>query len=159
MRVIRSPEPLSLGPRERSVFLGGTIDMGDSGDWQQALVDALTASSGTLLNPRREHWSAGDGSDAENPRFRAQVAWELAAMEAASLIAFYFAPTSLAPITLLELGLAARSGKALVCCPRGYWRRGNVVAVCEHHGVPMVDSLDGRVVAVRAFCQKVLAVH
>ena len=34
-----------------------------------------------------------------------------------------------APITLLELGLFARSGKLIVCCPDGYWRKGNIEVV------------------------------
>lgn len=152
MRVIQSPHPLSLQPGERSAFLAGSIDMGGSVDWQQRLVTRLVPHRGTLLNPRRDHWEAGGSSDASNPVFREQVEWELAAMEAAGMIAFYFAPASQAPITLLELGLAARVGKAVVCCPEGYWRRGNVVVVCERYGVRMVESLDALAHAIRAYC-------
>jgi hypothetical protein len=75
-------------------------------------------------------------------------------MEAAGLIAFYFAPGSQAPVTLLELGLAARSSKAVVCCPPGYWRRGNVEIVCQRHGVPMVDTLAALAQAVREHCER-----
>lgn len=152
MRVIRSPEPLVLDRGERAVFLAGSIDMGGSLDWQQQLVQSLAPDHGTLINPRRDRWEAGRTSDASNPVFREQVEWELAGMEAAGQIAFYFAPASQAPITLLELGLAARSGKAVVCCPEGYWRRGNVVVTCERYGVPMVDSLDTLAQAIRRFC-------
>ena len=62
-------------------------------------------------------------------------------MEAAERIAFYFAPDSQAPVTLMELGLAARAGKAVVCCPTGYWRKGNVDVVCARYGIPTVPSL------------------
>ena len=152
MRVIRSPEALALGKGERAVFLAGSIDMGGSLDWQQQLVESLVSDQGTLLNPRRDRWAAGRTSDAANPVFREQVEWELAGMEAAGLIAFYFAPASQAPITLLELGLAARTGKAVVCCPPGYWRRGNVVVVCERYGVPIAESLEALAHAIRGFC-------
>lgn len=152
MRVIQSPQPLSLQAQERAAFLAGSIDMGGSIEWQQQLVSSLAPHPGTLLNPRRDHWEAGRTSDATNPVFREQVEWELAAMEAAGLIAFYFAPASQAPITLLELGLAARTGKAVVCCPEGYWRRGNVVVTCELYGVPMVDTLDDLAQAIRRYC-------
>lgn len=152
MRVIQSPQALSLKPQERAAFLAGSIDMGGSVDWQQQLVALLTGHHGTLLNPRRDRWYAGSTSEASNPVFREQVEWELAAMEAAGLIAFYFAPASQAPITLLELGLAARSRKAVVCCPEGYWRRGNVVVVCERYGVPMVESLGDLAQAIRRYC-------
>jgi len=73
-------------------------------------------------------------------------------MEAAGLIVFYFAPTSQAPISLLELGLAARTGKALVCCPPGYWRKGNVDMVCRYYGMPMVETLAQLAQGIRGFC-------
>lgn len=39
---------------------------------------------------------------------------------------------------LLELGLFAKSGKLLVCCPEGYWRRGNVEVICARYQIPAV---------------------
>jgi hypothetical protein len=38
--------------------------------------------------------------------------------------------------------LFARSGKLLVCCPEGFWRKGNVEIVCARYGVPLVGELD-----------------
>jgi hypothetical protein len=38
----------------------------------------------------------------------------------------YLAPGTQSPVSLLELGLCARSGKLKVGCPEGFWRRGNV---------------------------------
>jgi hypothetical protein len=54
----------------------------------------------------------------------------------------YFDPRGKAPITLLELGLYARSGKLIVCCPEGFWRRGNVQIVTQRYGVEMVPTLE-----------------
>lgn len=73
----------------------------------------------------------------------------LAAQERATVIAMYFAPPTRAPISLLELGLFARSGKMIVCCPEGFWRRGNVDIVCERYGVPRVPTLDELIAALR----------
>jgi hypothetical protein len=50
---------------------------------------------------------------------------------------------------LLELGLFARSGKVVACCPEGFWRRGNVEVVCRRYGVPVVSDLAELVQAVR----------
>lgn len=152
MRVVRSPEALTTLPGERSVFLAGSIDMGMSEDWQSALAVALAGTEGVLFNPRRENWDSSWPADVVSPPFAQQVEWELDAMEAAGLIVFYFAPTSQAPITLLELGLAARTGKALVCCPPGYWRKGNVDMVCRHYGMPMVETLEQLAQGIRHFC-------
>jgi hypothetical protein len=63
--------------------------------------------------------------------------------------AMFFAPATKAPITLLELGLFARSGKLLVGCPVGFWRRGNVEVVCARYGIPLVDSLTALIDLVR----------
>lgn len=52
-------------------------------------------------------------------------------------------------MSLLELGLCARvPGKAIVVCPEGYWKRGNVQIVCERFGVEMVDGVEGLKAAI-----------
>jgi hypothetical protein len=61
------------------------------------------------------------------------VNWELDAMDQSDIIVFYFDPDTKSPVTLMELGLHANSGSAtlIVCCPEGFWRRGNVEIVCD----------------------------
>lgn len=142
MQLIQPPTALSTLSLGRAVFLAGSIDLGQSVDWQAELALSLVDCPGTLLNPRRAQWDSSWLAEAAFPPFREQVEWELAAMEAAGMIAFYFAPQSQAPVTLLELGLAARERKAVVCCPPGYWRKGNVDVVCERYNIPMVAALE-----------------
>ena len=140
-QILKPPAPLDFDHSRPSVFLGGSIEMGQAEAWQAALEAALRGVDITILNPRRDEWDATWTQRIDNPQFREQVEWELAAQERATLIAFYFAPATKAPVTLLELGLFARSGKVVVCCPDGYWRKGNVEIVCASYGVPMVESL------------------
>lgn len=54
----------------------------------------------------------------------------------------FFDPVSKAPISLLELGLYAKSGRMAVCCPEGYWRRGNVQVICQRFGVKLVGTME-----------------
>lgn len=152
MQLIQPPSPLPARAATRTVFLAGSIDLGKTANWQADLAAALADCPGTLLNPRRPQWDASWRTEADSPPFREQVEWELAGMESASLIAFYFAPQSQAPVTLLELGLAARGGKAIVCCPAGFWRKGNVDIVCARYRVPMVGSIEELSLAIRAHC-------
>ena len=63
-------------------------------------------------------------------------------METAEVIAIYFSPDSHAPITLLEFGLFARSGKVVVACPKGYWKRGYIQVVCRRLGIELLGSLE-----------------
>ena len=148
-RVIKPPAPLALAADECSVFLAGSIEMGRAEPWQAAVEHQLADLPIVLFNPRREEWDASWVQSIANPQFREQVEWELEAQERAALIAMYFAPTTQAPITLLELGLFVRSGKLVVCCPPGFWRRGNVEVVCDRYGVPLVDELTELVRLVR----------
>jgi hypothetical protein len=140
--ILKPPAPLDFDRSKPSVFLAGSIEMGQAEAWQAHFEEALRGAEITVLNPRRDDWDSSWVQRIDNPQFCAQVEWELAAQEAATLIAIYFAPSTKAPVTLLELGLFARSGKVVVCCPDGYWRKGNVEVVCARYGVPMVTSLD-----------------
>jgi len=63
-------------------------------------------------------------------------------LEMADTILLYFDPKTKSPISLLELGLFAKSGKMMVCCPEGFWRKGNVDIVCERYRIPQFESLE-----------------
>lgn len=149
VRVLKPPAPIDLGSAERSVFLAGSIEQGLAEDWQSVMTAALADLDAVVLNPRRDEWDASWVQSIENGAFRGQVEWELEGLERATVVAMYFAPMTKAPVTLLELGLVARTGRAVVCCPEGYWRRGNVEVVCGRYGVPLVDTLEGLVAEVR----------
>lgn len=139
--VLKPPTPLPPTLSQPSVFLAGSIEMGRAELWQDAVAAALRDELLIILNPRRDDWDASWEQSSANPQFVAQVTWELDAQERADLIAMYFAPETYAPITLLELGLFAASGKLLVCCPPGYWRKGNVDVVCARYGIPQLPTL------------------
>lgn len=139
--VLTPPTPLPALLAAPSVFLAGSIEMGRAEPWQDELIQRWKERDVLLLNPRRAAWDASWVQSIENPEFRAQVEWELDAQERADLILMYFAPQTQSPITLLELGLFARSQKLLVACPEGFWRRGNVEVVCARYKIPLVGSL------------------
>lgn len=139
--VLKPPTPLPPTFAQPSVFLAGSIEMGRAELWQDAVAAALRAEPLIILNPRRDDWDPNWEQSRTNPQFVAQVTWELDAQERAELITMYFAPETYAPITLLELGLFAASGKLLVCCPPGYWRKGNVDVVCARYGIPQLPTL------------------
>lgn len=63
-------------------------------------------------------------------------------MEDATVIAVFFSAVSLAPITMLELGLFARTGKVVVACQKGYPKRGNVQVVCKRFDIPFLETLE-----------------
>ena len=148
-RILKPPAPIELAAGERSVFLAGSIEMGQAEPWQAAVEDALAGLPIAVLNPRRDAWDASWEQSIDNPQFRGQVEWELEGLERADVVAMYFSPSTQAPVTLLELGLTAASGRLVACCPPGFWRRGNVEVVCARHGAPLVADLAELIAAVR----------
>ena len=153
--VLKPPTPFQGNELGVSVFLAGSIEMGKAEDWQTQVINSLKEQEGavtcTVLNPRRDDWDSSWVQSIENPQFREQVEWELNAMDAATLIIMNFCPETQSPITLLELGLHARSGKLVVCCPKGFWRRGNVEVVCQRFGIKLVESFDELIEYTKAY--------
>jgi hypothetical protein len=146
--IIKPPEKIVITDGIPSIFLAGSIEMGQIEDWQSLFERELEGSRVTVLNPRREEWDASWKQSIDNTQFREQVEWELEGQERADIIAMYFVPGTKSPITLLELGLFAGSKKLIVCCPDGYWRKGNVDIVCRRYSIATADSLKSLVDAV-----------
>ena len=122
----------------KSVFLAGTIDMGSGVDWQKDVAELFEKAPGNwvLFNPRQEFWDPSRENEMDY-----QVNWELSHLEDADYILMNFLPGSKSPITLLELGLFAKSGKLHVVCTDGFYRYDNVRITCAKYGVPVYASL------------------
>lgn len=143
MNHYKAPDAYIQGDAQRiKVFLCGSIEMGKAEKWQEWLAGELRSYHIDILDPRRDTWDTNLEPSEGNQEFREQVEWELNALEQADTIAVYFDPNTRSPITLLELGLYAQSGKAIVCCPKGFFRRGNVAIVCEQYGIPLYEYKD-----------------
>ncbi|GFF56583.1 hypothetical protein IFM62136_03158 [Aspergillus lentulus] len=126
----------------KSIFLAGTTNKVDTSDWRETLSTSLSDLSVTIYNPYRSDWDSSWREDIDFPPFREQVEWELDKQDKADIVLIYFHPATQAPVSLLELGICARiPGKAIVVCPEGYWKRGNVQIVCEKYGIEMVDNV------------------
>jgi hypothetical protein len=131
-----------------SVFLGGSIGKNDEltelcENWQETLSNKfLETNNWNVFNPRRDDWDSTWVQEFENPQFSQQVRWELDALDKANVIVIYFSPETKSPISLLELGLYASSGKVHVICPEGFWRKGNVDIVCNKYDIPQYNSIN-----------------
>ena len=87
---IKSPNLIPTQSDKTKIFLGGTIDMGNSEDWQAKVSNELKNEHVILLNPRRDDWNTAWKPVKEEPEFRKQVEWELNALEQANYIIMYF---------------------------------------------------------------------
>lgn len=138
-RIIKAPSPLT-NLTTPTLFLSGSISAPPT--WQDTLTTSVSHLPVTILNPLRPDWDSSWKEELSSPQYVEQVNWELDGLEKADVVAVYFGPEAKAPITLMELGLVAKEKKAVVCCPVGYWKRGNVQIVCGRLGIKVVDTLE-----------------
>ena len=125
-----------------NVFLAGTIDNGDSLDWQSAVINELndfeTKRAIIVYNPRRENWD----KETSHEEIDKQITWELYHLERANLIVMNILGDSKSPISLMELGLFAKEHKVIVFCPPTFYRYDNVRMVCKRYNVPLYETND-----------------
>ena len=151
---IKAPEYSNVDSNLQSFFLAGSIEMGKAEPWQERLVKEFSNSDIVFYNPRRPDWDSSWKQDpTPGTQFYEQVTWELNHIEKSDLVVFYFDPKTQSPITLLELGyvLGRRDKDLIVCCPDGYFRKGNVVITCAREGVDVLNSFEELVIAMKEY--------
>ncbi len=134
----------------KKIFLAGSIEMGKAIDWQKKVENDLKDQNVVIYNPRRDDWDSSWIQKIENPKFNQQVTWELTALDESDVIAMYFAPNTLSPISLLEMGfhLGKNPEKLVVFCPDGYERKGNVDITCKRNGVMVYTDYNTWITAI-----------
>ncbi len=122
------------------IFLAGSIEMGKARRWQEEIFNSvkdINTTSGrdvSLYNPYKQDWDNSIGNTTKDPRFKSQVQWEWTRLVQSDLIVINFEESTKSPISLLELGAMATYGKEMiVCCPKGFWKYGNVEFICEYY--------------------------
>lgn len=153
MKEFKAPENYksAITTDRKIIFLAGSVEMGKAEPWQERIANELKSTSLVLLNPRREDWDSSWSQTKDDPRFSEQVNWELDGIRDADVVAFYFDPNTASPITLLELGSCIHRKKAVVCCPEGYFRKGNVDIVCDRYGIDQVGSLEELIEVLKSY--------
>jgi hypothetical protein len=134
-----------------SIFLAGSIEMGKAEDWQKTLTSELKSLGKglTVFNPRRDDWDSSWEQKQSNVQFNRQVSWELNKLEECDVIFMYFSPETQSPISLLELGKFAGKKEMIVCCPEGFWRKGNVEILCTRENVPLFNDIESAIGALK----------
>jgi hypothetical protein len=146
-KVIYAPEPRQT--EDITVFLAGSIEQGKAEKWQDKVTDIFSEVEGLcFLNPRRPDFDPTWGED--HPKLIEQITWEQNGIEEADFIFIYFDPTTKSVVTMLELGqlLERKPKQIIVICPKGFWRRTNVVITSARYGVDVFDTFNEGVSAL-----------
>lgn len=129
----------------KSVFLAGTIDNGESLNWQDKVIIELInlGIECEVFNPRREHWNPNSTKE----DMEKQIKWEQKHLDSADVIAMVLLDDSKSPISLLEMGLYAKSKKLIVFCTPKFYRFDNVRLTCKKYHIPLVQDLHPLIIA------------
>jgi hypothetical protein len=116
---------------KNKLFLAGTIEMGNSPDWQKDSIEILKSkvlTDITVFNPRR----VIPPKDKKEIEF--QIKWELDNLQKSDIIFMNLCVDTISPISLLELGMLSQhpDKKIILCCPEGYQRSLNVDITMHH---------------------------
>lgn len=151
--VLKPPYRLNIEPAVKTIFLAGSIEMGKAELWQDIIAESLADIDVVIYNPRRDDWDSSWKQDPKpGTKFHEQVTWELDHIEKADLVVFYFDPKTQSPVTLMELGVCLNLNKPiLVCCPDGYFRKGNVVITAKRHNVEVLNDLKSLITKTKEF--------
>lgn len=144
------------------VFLAGSIEMGTAEKWQDRVASMLKDEKVILLNPRRDDWDSSWKQTIDDPQFSEQVRWEQLGLIHSDIVFFYFDSSTKSPITLLEFGQVLERSwhtsvnesemcQMIVCCPQGFWRRGNLEVLCKDNGLELYNDLDSAVECLRSY--------
>lgn len=148
MILFTPPEPVPRDIHKKpSFFLSGSVKTKEDIPWRQEVLKTLADYDCYVLDPTRNDWDSSWICRIGNPKFRQQIEWELTGLERVSHILTYFEPGTEAPTTLLEMGLFSMGpgGELIVCCPEGFWRKGNVDIVCDRYEIDTEPNL-GRLI-------------
>lgn len=130
----------------KSVFLAGTIDNGNSLNWQdKTIIELINLGVKDLevYNPRREHWNPNPSKE----DMEYQIKWEQDHLDKADIIAMILLDDSKSPISLLEMGLYAKTGKLIVFCTPNFYRWDNVRLTCEKYHIELVQDIHPTIIA------------
>jgi hypothetical protein len=146
MNVVQCPTTY-IPDSQPGIFLAGGIS--NCSDWQSEVIAKLADKDVQLINPRR------DDFDITNPDMSVeQICWEWEHLHAADAIIFYFAPETVCPITLYELGVHATNlTDIFVTCHPDYVRKLDVEIQLSlaRPSVKVHDNIDDMIADVIKF--------
>ena len=147
-----TPEiPGEKGKEDYGVFLAGTIEMGNSPDWQAKAIRRLQDLDVSIYNPRRVV-APEEGLVTE------QIKWELRSIAKCEFVFFHFCADTISPISLYELGLLQgnplSTKKVVISCDPKYLRTTNIKVTLgdEYFGNPNIHfthSFEGGLIEIR----------
>jgi len=121
-----TPPSLFVPTKGIKIFLGGSIDLGKSNNWQQSIINHIkntwVEDDITIYNPRRDK-NFDISLESE------QAAWSISMLNISDYILLYLTGPGPSPIATLELGLFINNPKLYLSINDSYSRK----EIIEYH--------------------------
>jgi len=148
MKIIKPPQRVDLKAiKGKKVFLASSINQGKTEPWADKLAKHFDDTNTCFFNPLRDNWDADMEQTINNPQFSEQVNWELDHLLKSDITVFFIdkegeSPISIGEVYLMSLLNASGKCKVIVCCEKGFWRRGNIEIMCYRFKMPLVETIE-----------------
>lgn len=122
--------------KQPSIFLAGSMPTHGTANWRKQ-VEEVAGNHYQLFDPT--HPNHDQLNDADMLK---HIQWEWKGLKMADKILFNFLPNAKSPISLIELGMSISSGKAIVVCPKEFYKWQYIDALCKETSTPIFSTLD-----------------
>lgn len=131
-----------------NLFIAGTIDMGNSIDWQSFVIRTIKENNLdiNIFNPRRSGFTDFTKSEEQY-----QITWELDALASADYVLICFIEGSTSPVSLLELGFLLPTfdpNKLFVVANKFFHKWDNILLTCQRFNVVPYENLQSGIDAL-----------
>ena len=151
MQIITPKDSLDIlfdsSEARRSVFLGG----GMGKPWRKELIKLLSDSDIIIVDPTVEDWDESVGKESvDNLKYLQQVSWEQNAIQYSDIKVFHFDETSIAPVSLFELGTTIRDD-VIIHLDGDYQKAAYLSVAASIHNIPVVATVKELSVLISIF--------
>ncbi|CAM1372061.1 nucleoside 2-deoxyribosyltransferase domain-containing protein [Tenacibaculum xiamenense] len=121
---------------KKLVFLAGSMCIDKEDDWRKNVIKNF-ANVFDFIDPTNENHNLLNDSQMEH-----HINWELEGLELSDIILMNLLPESKSPISMVELGLYARSNKLIICCPENFYQYRYIKTLAKKYNVALFTELE-----------------
>ncbi|CAL2083375.1 nucleoside 2-deoxyribosyltransferase domain-containing protein [Tenacibaculum sp. 190524A02b] len=116
-------------------FLAGSIDYQSKTPWRKTIIEKSSKRIHFFDPTNKNHHNLSD------TEMKNQIEWELNTLELSDKIILNFLGYSKSPISLVEMGLYAQSGKLIIICPPEFYQNRYMYPLASKYNIPLFKNL------------------
>ncbi|SEC82566.1 Nucleoside 2-deoxyribosyltransferase like [Tenacibaculum sp. MAR_2009_124] len=121
---------------KKLVFLAGSLSIDKIDNWRNTLVNSYSTNF-DFIDPTNDNYVLLNTSQMEK-----HINWELEGLELSDIIFMNLLPESKSPISMVELGLYAKSNKLIICCPEIFYQYRYIKTIAKKYNAALFTELE-----------------